>query len=115
MNNAVSRRRFLGSFGALVLAPLERTEPALILYNANIITVDARNPHAQAVAIADGRLLAVGSNDEVRVLATGRTKKLDLEGKTVVPGFIDAHAHPASSGRDHLRMVACDSDSIETI
>ena len=115
MNNAVSRRRFLGSLGALVLAPLERTEPALILYNANIITVDARNPRAQAVAIADGRLLAVGSNDEVRGLATGRTKKLDLEGRTVVPGFIDAHAHPASSGRDHLRMVACDSDSIEAI
>src|SRR2546426_1392948 len=115
MNNAVSRRRFLGSLGAFVVAPLERTEPALILYNANIITVDARNPRAQAVAIADGRLLAVGSNDEVRGLATGRTKKLDLEGKTVVPGFTDAHAHPASSGRDHLRMVACDSDSIEAI
>ncbi len=60
-------------------------------------------------------MLAVGSNDEVRGLATGRTKKLDLEGKTVVPGFTDAHAHPASSGRDHLRMVACDSDSIEAI
>ena len=115
MNNPLSRRRFLGSLGALVLAPLERTEPTLILYNANIITVDARNRRAQAVAIADGRLLAVGSNDEVRGLATGRTKKLDLEGRTVVPGFIDAHAHPASSGRDHLRMVACDSDSVEAI
>ena len=115
MNNPVSRRRFLGSLGAVVLVPLERTEPALILYNANIITVDARNPRAQAVAIADGRLLAVGSNDEVRGLATGRTKKLDLEGRTVVPGFIDAHAHPASSGRDHLRMVACDSDSVDAI
>ena len=115
MNNPVSRRRFLGSLGALVLAPLERTEPTLILYNANIITVDARNRRAQAVAIADGRLLAVGSNDEVRGLATGRTKKLDLEGRTVVPGFIDAHAHPASSGRDHLRMVACDSDSVDAI
>ena len=115
MNNPLSRRRFLGSLGAFVLAPLERAEPTLILYNANIITVDARNPRAQAVAIADGRLLAVGSNDEVRGLATGRTKKLDLEGKTVVPGFTDAHAHPASSGRDHLRMVACDSDSIEAI
>ena len=115
MNNPLSRRRFLGSLGALVLAPLERTEPTLILYNANIITVDARNRRAQAVAIADGRLLAVGSNDEVRGLATGRTKKLDLEGRTVVPGFIDAHAHPASSGRDHLRMVACDSDSVDAI
>src|SRR5436309_2506379 len=115
MNNPLYRRRFLGSLGALVLAPLERTEPTLILYNANIITVDARNRRAQAVAIADGRLLAVGSNDEVRRLATGRTKKLDLEGRTVVPGFIDAHAHPASSGRDHLRMVACDSDSIYAI
>src|SRR5207245_11784785 len=96
MNNPLSRRRFLGSLGAFVLAPLERTEPALILYNANIITVDGRNRRAQAVAIADGRLLAVGSNDEVRGLATGGTKKRDLEGRSVVPGLIDVCGHRGS-------------------
>lgn len=101
----------------MALGPLdlERTSPALILHNANIFTVNARQPRAQALAIADGRILAVGSNEEVKALATGRSKKLDLEGKTVLPGFIDAHTHPAESGCEHLRMVACDSDSTEAI
>jgi len=92
-----------------------RTEPTLVLHNANIITVDAHNPRAQAVAIADGRFLAVGSNDEIKALGTARSKMVDLEGKTVLPGFIDAHAHPAPSGREHLRMVACDLHSIAAI
>jgi predicted amidohydrolase YtcJ len=112
-----SRRQFLGSLGALAVGPLDldRVSPSLVLYNANIHTVNARQPHAEALAIADGRILAVGSNDEVKVLASGGSKKLDLEGRTVLPGFIDAHAHPAASGREHLKMVACDSDSVEAI
>jgi predicted amidohydrolase YtcJ len=110
-----SRREFLGSFGAFALAPLARTEPDLLLFNGNFITIDAKQPRAQAVAIAGGRFLAVGSNDEVRALATARTRKIDLEGKTVVPGFIDGHTHPASSGRRHLREVDCDLRSIQAI
>src|SRR5688500_10238708 len=99
-----SRREFLRGLGALALTPklpLDRTEPDLVLYNANIITIDNRRPRAQAVAIADGRFLAVGDNAKVRALATARTKKFDLAGRTVVPGFIDAHTHPAVAGRLH--------------
>jgi predicted amidohydrolase YtcJ len=113
-----SRRQFLSQLGAFALAPslsLDRTEPELILYNANIITIDDRRPRAQAVAIADARFLAVGANEEVRGLATGRTKKIDVGGRTVVPGFIDAHTHPAIAGRMHLRQVDCDLRSIEAI
>ncbi len=110
-----SRREFLGYLGGFALAPLARTEPGLILYNAHILTMDARQPGAQAVAIADGRILAVGTQDEILGLATGRTRKIDLGGKTIVPGFIDAHTHPASAGRMHLRMVDCDLRSIAEI
>ena len=113
-----SRREFLcgiGSLGALALFPLERTEPDLILYNANIWTVHSRQPRAQAVAISGGRFLAVGSNQEVLALATGAAKKIDLGGNTVLPGFIDAHTHPAEAGLDHLRMVDCDLRSIAEI
>jgi predicted amidohydrolase YtcJ len=113
-----SRRQFLRRFGAFAVAsslPLDRIEPELILYNANIITIDNRRPRAQAVAIADARFLAVGANEQVRGLATGRTKKIDLGGRTVVPGFIDAHTHPAIAGRMHLRQVDCDLRSIEAI
>jgi predicted amidohydrolase YtcJ len=113
-----SRRQFLGQLGAFALAPslsLDRTEPELILYNANIITIDNHRPRAQAVAIADARFLAVGDNEQVRALATGRTKKIDLGGRTVVPGFIDAHTHPAEAGLSHLRQVDCDLRSIADV
>ncbi len=105
MKEALSRRRFLGSLGALALMPLDlrRTEPALVLRNANIITVDARNPHAQAVAIADGRFLAVGSNDEIKALTTARSKSLDLEGKTVLPGFRAPQRPRGRSGDGRVR------------
>ena len=113
-----SRREFLqglSSLGALAFFRLERTEPDVILYNGNFWTVNAGQPRAQAVAIAGGRFLAVGSNEEVLALAAGAAKKIDLAGNTVLPGFIDAHTHPAEAGLDHLRMVDCDLRSIADI
>jgi hypothetical protein len=113
-----SRREFLRSIGAFAVSaslPLERTEPDLILYNANVITINDRQPRAEAVAIADSRFLAVGTNEKVQALATGKTRKINLEGRTVVPGFIDAHTHPAEAGLMHLRQVDCDLRSIAEI
>lgn len=112
---AVSRRDFMYGVSAFALLPIARIEPELILYNGNIWTVNDNLPRAQAVAISGGRILAVGTNDEVLSLAAGLSKKIDLGGKTVFPGFIDAHAHPCESGVAHLRMVACDKDSISDI
>jgi predicted amidohydrolase YtcJ len=113
-----SRREFLsglGAAGALMLLPVERTEPEIILYNGDFWTVSEQMPRAQAVAISGGRFMAVGSNKEILELATARSQKVDLGKNFVVPGFIDAHSHPAGSGVDHLRMVACDKDSISAI
>src|SRR5262245_52171331 len=93
---------------SLLALPLWRTEePEIVLYNGNIWTVDEAQPRAQAVAIRGARFLAVGSNADVLPLATARTRKVDLAFKTVLPGFNDAHAHPAGSGVEHLRKVAC--------
>ena len=110
-----SRRDFLYGVGAFALLPLARLEPELILYNGNIWTVNDKMPRAQALALNGDRILAVGSNDEILRLAAGISKKIDLGGKAVFPGFIDAHAHPCESGVNHLRMVACDMDSIADI
>jgi predicted amidohydrolase YtcJ len=115
---AQSRRDFLcglSALGAVSLFSIERAEPDLILYNANVWTVNARQPRAQAIAISGGRFLAIGSNDEVLALAGGRAKKVDVGGLAVLPGFIDAHSHPAEAGLDHLRMVDCDLRSIAEI
>src|SRR2546426_1802512 len=115
MPHGPSRREFLGSLAAFALFPLEQEKPELILYNANILTMNGTEPRAQAVAIAGGRFLAVGSNSDVLNLAGPGARKLDLTGKTIVPGFIDAHSHPADAGRLHLRMVDCDLRSIREI
>lgn len=109
-----SRRQFLGVLGA-ASAYAARTRPDVILHNATIHTVDPSQPSAQAVAIAGDRLLAVGSNDEVLHLAAAGTKKINLSGKTVVPGFIDAHTHPVYSGIRHLRRLDADLRSIQAI
>ncbi len=113
-----SRREFvfgMGALGVFSLLSMDRVEPELILYNGSFWTVNPRQPRAQAVAISGGRFLAIGSNDEVLGLAGGSAKKIDLGGKTVLPGFIDAHSHPAEAGLSHLRMVDCDLRSIADI
>ncbi len=115
MNDGTSRREFLGTLAAFSLFPLEQEKPELILYNGNILTVNDREPRAQAVAIARGRFLAVGSDSDVLNLASAASKKIDLGRKTVIPGFIDAHSHPAEAGLMHLRMVDCDLRSISAI
>ena len=110
-----SRRHFIATLSSLSLLALDKIEPEIILYNGNIYTVNPKEPKAQAVAIAGGRFIAVGNNDEVLRLGTRRTKKIDAGHKTILPGFIDAHTHPAYSGIKHLKMVDCDLRSIKDI
>ena len=65
----------------------------LILFDANVITMDPGYPRARWVAIKDGRILAVGQEDNLRELCHRNTKAIDSNGKTILPGFIDAHFH----------------------
>jgi len=64
-----------------------------ILFNGKIVTVDPSFGIAQAVAIRDGKFIAVGTDREVKIYAGRKTKKIDLCGKMVLPGFIDSHPH----------------------
>lgn len=65
----------------------------LILHNARIYTVDPAQPWADAVACANGRILAVGENSHVLNLTGSQTKVIDMQGRLLLPGLIDAHVH----------------------
>ncbi|HEX7050854.1 MAG TPA: amidohydrolase family protein, partial [Longimicrobiales bacterium] len=68
-------------------------EPDVIYHGGKIVTVNENFDIAQAVAVRDGRFIAVGSDEQVRRLAGPGTRLVDLGGKTVLPGFNDSHAH----------------------
>src|SRR5437660_5039021 len=70
----------------------------LIIVNANIHTMDRSHPAAAAIAIHGNRIIAVGSNDEIKKLAGADTKVIDAKGRLVLPGFNDAHVHFMSGG-----------------
>lgn len=63
----------------------------LVLYNASVITLSREQPRAQAVAVKDGLIAAVGSDDDAAAWSAAR--RIDCEGKTLIPGFHDAHCH----------------------
>lgn len=65
----------------------------LILTNGRIYTMNPAQPEASAVAIRDGRILAVGRDDEIASLADGHAEQIDLQGRCVTPGLVDAHVH----------------------
>ena len=110
-----TRRDLLTAASAATLAGLRWQRPAMILYRGNIVTMDPSRPRAAAVAIFGDRLLAVGTNQEILRLAGPTTRRIDLAGRTVVPGFVDAHSHPAGSGLQHLTRIDCDLRSIADI
>jgi len=69
----------------------------LLIKSARVYTMDGTRPLAEAVAVLGNRIIAVGSNDELRPLAGPGTVEIDGAGTTVTPGFIDAHSHPDGS------------------
>jgi predicted amidohydrolase YtcJ len=74
--------------------------PTLVLVNGKVLTVDPRFTVAEAVAIRDGRILAVGSNADIRRLVGPATRVVDVGGKSIVPGFIDSDGDNAFAGGD---------------
>ncbi len=81
------------AFVFFIGAILQAQAPDLILHHGKIVTLWS-DRQTQAVAIRDGRFLAVGSNEEIQRLAGASTRQIDLRGRTVVPGLIDSHVHP---------------------
>jgi predicted amidohydrolase YtcJ len=82
---------------------------SLVILNANIITLNPKQPRAEAVAVQNSRIVAVGSNAEIRKHAGTDTRVIDAENKTLVPGLVDCHVHMTAFGfflqRPNLKNV----------
>ncbi|MEE4452169.1 amidohydrolase [Novosphingobium resinovorum] len=84
----------------------------LIITNARVYTVDEAHPWAEAVAIREGRIIAVGSAKDVAVQKGAQTQVVDLKGKLLLPAFGDAHNHPIFGGMSHARCALHSGRSI---
>ena len=87
----------------------------LVLVNGNVITMNPSAPSAQAVAMRKGKIVAVDTDSKVQEWIGGQTKTVDLKGRTVVPGFNDAHSHIMSLGRKSSELDLRYASSIESI
>jgi predicted amidohydrolase YtcJ len=101
--------RILLAILALLLVSLAPTpfkvEPAdLVFINANVYTVNDKQPHAEAVAVKGDRILFVGSNAETKKYQGTKTRVVDLHGATVVPGMTDAHYHLIGVGQREMTL-----------
>ncbi len=86
-----------------------------VLINADVITMNKQIPQAQALAIKGGRVVKVAGNEEIKPWMGSNTKVVDLDGRTVVPGFIDAHAHMITLGQPFQWLDLRDASSIGEI
>jgi predicted amidohydrolase YtcJ len=80
------------------------TTADLALVGGSVMTMNPSMPRAAAVAVTRGRISAIGSDDEIGALVGPGTRRVDLRGRTLLPGFIDAHVHPVSAG---LELMNC--------
>jgi predicted amidohydrolase YtcJ len=102
----MSRKRLLKviavismAFATLIGVNAIAQSPADSIYHGGeVVTIDDRNPFAEAVAIKDGKIVSVGKTDDVLKLKGENTKLIDLQGKALLPGFVDGHGHCFGTG-----------------
>jgi predicted amidohydrolase YtcJ len=87
----------------------------LILYNANVITMDPAYPKAELVAVENGRIRAVTANGAIHELQNRKVEAIDCTGKTIVPGFIDAHCHLAAYAEGLMSLNLSPSEGVGSI
>ena len=90
-------------------------EATLAILNANIITLNPKHSSAQAIAIHERKIIAVGSNKEIRKHISKKTKIINARNKTVVPGLVDCHVHMTGFGRSMQIVELRNVESIKEI
>jgi predicted amidohydrolase YtcJ len=87
----------------------------IVILNANVVTLDFKQPKAEAIAIYNEKIVAVGSNKEIRKYIGDKTRVIDAKGKTVTPGFVDCHVHMTGFGWSLQRLNLRNVKSIKEI
>lgn len=97
----------------------EPTEPAvaadLVFLGGSVITMDPDQPDAEAVAVSNRRIFAVGTRAEIEALIGPDTEQIDLAGKTLLPGFIEGHGHFLGLGQARMILDLTDTTSFDQI
>ncbi len=93
---------------------LNSQPPNLLLLNAKVLTMAQRQPIAEAVAVQGQNILAVGSHNVLAALAGPKTRTIDCQGMTLLPGFIDAHCHILATAAA-LQGVDCGPETVSSI
>ncbi len=101
----------LGALGSAGRA----AQPELILHSGKVVTADHAFSIAEALAIRDGRIVAVGPDASVRALAGPGTRFVDLQGRTVLPGLIDTHTHPLGAAMYEFDHAVPDMETIADV
>lgn len=100
---------------ALLFSGLPLFGVSLILHNGKVVTLDAASSIQQAIAVDNGRIAAVGSNEAILALRTPATRVIDLGGRMVLPGLIDPHVHALGGALSEYREKLPPLDSIASI
>ena len=102
---------FLGIFVCFFAGHAQAGDVDLLLRNGNIYTVNERQPHAEAVAVKNQRIVFVGSNEAAKKIHAARV--IDLAGKTVVPGLTDSHCHIFGIGEREMTLNLEGTNTLE--
>jgi len=118
----MSLRKLPFATGALALLSISAARAAapdppadLVLRHGRIVAVDARGTEAEALAARGGRIVALGSDDEIAARVGPSTRVIDLDGRLAIPGFVESHAHFESLGRAAMILRLADAKSWDEI
>jgi len=106
---------FVIRHSGFVLLAAAPAAPELIIHHAKIISVDDRFSIQEAMAISDGKITAIGRNEEVLASKSDDTRLIDLTGATVLPGLMDSHTHPTGASMTEFDHPIPDFESIPDV